>query len=111
MVATIGLITEPMYLLLSSSCLRFCSLIMFSRYHLPNSLSLGEFLAPGDLGSIDLGLGLSLSPDLDFGGGGATLLGAEAGLDESLLSLDFALLNEDDDESRLHFLLLLAFLI
>ena len=85
---------------------------MFSRYHLPISLSLGAFLAPGAPGPIDLGLDLDLGRSpllplcLESSLGGADLLGADPGLDESLLSLDLALLKEEDDESLLHLLLL-----
>ena len=70
--ATRGLTLAPMVtpwsLLL---CLSSCSRTTLSRYHRPNSLSLGAFLAAGAkflLISTDLGL------SLDLGLGGATLL-------------------------------------
>ena len=93
---------------------------MFSLYQAPISWSVGDLLLDDQdvldedlLGLlsefVELGLGLPPDFDLDLGLGGATLLGAEAGLLSStsgvsmlmLLRVDLALLNEEEDDPLL----------
>ena len=96
--------------------LSLLSFRIFSLYQAPISWSVGDLLLGGldDLDEfllglrselVELSLGLPPDLDLDLGLGGATLLGAEAGLLSSgvsmLLSVDLALLKEDDEDPLL----------